>query len=325
MDSLVARAPARIDFGGGWTDVPPYSEERGGVVCCAAIDLYATATLRRRAPGTVPTPVAGPDGRLARAALQRAGEPGLDLEIFADYPVGAGLGGSSAAGVAALGALACWRGEPPDPARLAEDSRSLEVDDLGIAGGRQDHYAAAFGGVLGLRFGGGTRVRRIETAGLADRLTARCVIAYTGQSRISGDTIAAVLDAYRAGDRRVIETLDRMRDLATAMIAAVEAGDVDALGALVGEHWRHQRALHPAIPTPLIDRLVAAAAGAGALGAKALGASGGGCVLAVAPADRVDAVRAAMGALARPLGAAIDRRGFHLDGPAGGLPPGAPA
>ncbi|HEX9564558.1 MAG TPA: hypothetical protein VF981_11330 [Gemmatimonadaceae bacterium] len=313
MDSLVATAPVRIDFGGGWTDVPPYSDERGGVVCSAAIELYATATLRRRGSPDHGAAADGPDAALARAAVRRAGNPDLELIVQADYPVGAGLGGSSAAGVAALGALACWRGEVPDPAGLAEESRRLEIDDLGIAGGRQDHYAAAFGGVLGLWFEGGqTRLRRLDSEVINETLAQRCVVAYTGRSRISGHTITAVLGAYRARERRVIEALDRMRDLAAEMIAALEAGDVDSLGSLVGEHWIHQRSLHPAIPTPLIDRLLEVARNAGAIGGKALGASGGGCVLAIAPADRVSAVRRAMVELAHPLSVRIATRGFRL-------------
>jgi len=255
----------------------------------------------------------GWEDRLARAALARSGLEGVDLTIHADYPVGAGLGGSSAAGVAALGAIAAWQDETPDATVLAEASRALEVEDLGIAGGRQDHYAAAFGGMLELRFGESTTVRRLGTDDIAHRLADHCVIAYTGQSRISGDTITAVLDAYRNREPRVVGALDRMRDLAAEMAIALDAGDLESLGALVAEHWVHQRALHPAIPTPLIDRLLDLAREAGALGGKALGASGGGCVLAIAPADRTDAVRAALSPLARLLPVRAARHGFHVD------------
>ena len=134
---------------------------------------------------------------------------------------------------------------------------------------------------------------------------------------MSGDTITAVLDAYRARDRRVLQALDRMRELAEQMIASLEAGDLDALGALVGEHWVHQRALHPAIPTPLIDRILAAAAGAGAPGGKALGASGGGCVLVIAPDDGAERVRGVVDALATPIPVRFSPRGFHVDPDAG--------
>ena len=314
MPLLVARAPTRLDFGGGWTDVPPYSDERGGCVCNIAIELHAIATVRSRiGTGAASATESSPDNALAAAALKRAAMPDVRVDVQAEYPLGSGLGGSSAAGVAVLGALATWRGESVDPASLAEESRRLEVEDLGIAGGRQDHYAAAMGGALGLWFGGEVRTRRIPLSNQAiDALNRRCIVVYTGQSRISGNTITAVMDAYRARNPRVLGALDRLRDLAGQMVDALESSDIDALGRMVGEHWVHQRALDPAIPTPLIDAILADAAAAGALGGKALGASGGGCVLAIAADGREEDVRRAMAASAEPITIRIAHHGFQV-------------
>jgi len=316
MAVLVARAPVRLDFGGGWTDVPPYSDERGGCVCNIAIELHAVATVRDRVehPGeqSGDYPI-GPDNALARAATQRAAMPHVLVNVEAEYPLGAGLGGSSAAGVAVLGALAAWRGEEISAPLLAEESRRLEVEDLGIAGGRQDHYAAAIGGALGLWFGREVTARRIPlSADLIDALNRRCIVAYTGQSRISSNTITAVMDAYRAREARVLGSLDRLRDLAGQMVSALESADLDSLGHLVGEHWIHQRALNEAIPTPAIDALLADARAAGALGGKALGASGGGCVLAIAAEGREDEVREAMTARAAPIPMRVAPHGFQV-------------
>jgi len=315
MAALVARAPARLDFGGGWTDVPPYSEERGGCVCNVAIELHAMATVVEAsgAPEFAGADANSPDNALARAATRRAAMPDVHVKVVAEYPLGAGLGGSSAAGVAVLGALAAWRGEPISESCLAEESRRLEVEDLGIAGGRQDHYAAAMGGALGLWFDSEVRTRRIPlTEHAIEALNARCIVAYTGQSRISSNTITAVMDAYRAREPRVLGALDRLRDLAGDMVAALESADLDSLGRLVGEHWVHQRRLHPAIPTPLIDNVLADATAAGALGGKALGASGGGCVLAIAAEGREEAVRRAMSRHAQPIPVRVARHGFQV-------------
>lgn len=318
MDVLIARAPARLDFGGGWTDVPPYSEERGGCVCNIAIERHAVATVRARSDDEAPRADdagTGPDNALALAAVRRAAMSKVRVTIETEFPVSAGLGGSSAAGVAVIGALAAWRGEEIAPAVLAEESRRLEVEDLGIAGGRQDHYAAAMGGALALWFGGEVTTRRIPLSDAAiEALNQRCIVAYTGQSRISSNTITAVMDAYRARDERVLGALNRMRDLAGQMASALESADVDALGELVAEHWIHQRSLHPAIPTPLIDALLADATAAGAIGGKALGASGGGCVLAIAAEGREEDVRRAMAVHAQPLAVRMSRRGFHVVG-----------
>ena len=290
---FVASAPSRLDFGGGWTDVPPYPEERGGFVCNLAIERRSRVTLR---PGPAETD-AGP---LVAAALRRAGFGGR-VSITSDFPIGAGLGGSSAAGVALSAAIACAQETTPSRAWLAEWSRVVEVTEMGIAGGRQDHYAAAYGGALGLTFGetgsgdaasGTVRVEQIPlTTSAIAALESRITLVYTGESRISGETITAVLDAYRDRVPRVVSALDRMAVLARGMRSALHASDVSTLGALVHEHWIHQRALHPRISTERIDALERAARSAGAQGLKALGASGGGCVMIVS--DAADAERVA--------------------------------
>ena len=313
---VVARAPTRLDFGGGWTDVPPYSTEAGGFVCNVAIARYATARVSD-AVDSDPERERAHDSALAAAAVRRLGSRDVRLHIASDYPVGAGLGGSSAAGVAAVGALDAWQGVSRAPEELAEESRRVEVDELGVAGGRQDHWAAALGGALALRFAPGDRVqaRRLALApGTVEALERQCVVAYTGEARVSATTITGVLDAWRAGEAPVTAALARMAALAEQMAAALEQGDLASLGGLVGEHWTHQRALHPKIPTPLIDALLDDAARAGAYGGKALGASGGGCMLAIAPADAADRVRAALAARAEILPFTVDQHGFHLVG-----------
>ena len=303
MKGISARAPTRLDFGGGWTDVPPYSDEEGGFVCNVALARYATVRVRAgNADGQSIDTRRATDTALAEAAVRRAHISGITVEVTIDFPLGAGLGGSSAAGVAVNGALAAWRGATVDRAAIAEQSRAIEVEDLGVPGGRQDHYAAAYGGALALTFGDETRVRRIPlTPAVRASLERRCIVAYTGQSRISGDTITAVLGAYQARDRRVMQALGRVKALARAMADELWAHDIDELGALVGEHWQHQRSLHPSIPTPLIDAILDRANAAGAHGGKALGASGGGCVLVIAGEDNVDEVTAAVTELAPHL------------------------
>jgi D-glycero-alpha-D-manno-heptose-7-phosphate kinase len=306
---VIARAPTRIDFGGGWTDVPPWPAEQGGYVCNLAITRYAT--VRVGAAGSAGGSSAA-DRPLVAASIARSGLTGVSAEISSDYPEGAGLGGSSAAGVALAGALVTWRGDSLGPGDLAELSRSIEAEDLGIAGGRQDHYAAAFGGALGLTFGEGVKVQKLSlTPAFQAELERRCIVVYTGQSRISAETITAVVDAYRIRDGRVVRSLHRMKELAMQMAKAISASRGDELGALVREHWELQRGLHPGIPTPLIDEIIERAYGAGAIGAKALGASGGGCVLVVATDETVEQVRRVIAQLAQPVVFTIDRRGFH--------------
>lgn len=314
MADIVTRAPTRIDFGGGWTDVPPYSDEMGGFVCNVAISRYATVRVQRGGGGIrAPSMEYAGDRSIADAAAKRFRMSDAWITVESDFPVGAGLGGSSAVGVAAVAALAASRGESMNPSAIAEMSREIEIGDLGIPGGRQDHYAAAYGGALGLRFSKrGVDVRLIPLSSKTrGELEKRCIILYTGQSRISGETITAVLDAYRDRDPNVLECLQRMRELAEQMADALGHGHVDKLGALVAEQWKYQRALHPAIPTPAIDEVIARGTEAGAAGAKALGASGGGCVLLVAKRDRIEQVRAAVAPLGELLPFTIDVDGVE--------------
>jgi D-glycero-alpha-D-manno-heptose-7-phosphate kinase len=310
---IVTRAPTRLDFGGGWTDVPPYAEESGGFVCNVAITRYATVRVSAAGNGLDVGVERPGDETLVTAVAQRLGATGVRIALHNDFPVGAGLGGSSAAGVATIAALAKWCDKPIELQPLAELSRDIETKELGIAGGRQDHYAAAFGGALGLRFGETVQVTRIPLApAVRAELARRCLLIYTGQSRISGTTITAVLGAYRANDQTVTTALRRMRELAEAMPATLERGAFDELGALVSEQWSFQRTLNEAIPTPRIDAIIERALAAGASGAKALGASGGGCVLVIAGAETVDAVHNAIAPLGEMLDFSVDTDGVTL-------------
>lgn len=311
---LVARAPTRIDFGGGWTDVPPYPAREGGAVCNLAIARYATATVTVGPSHSDPDPSLTGSDRLVRAALRRSPVHGVRATVANDFPVGAGLGGSSAAGVALAGALAELANVPLTRHALASLSRATEVDELQVPGGYQDHFAAAYGGALYLQLADGTV--DVEQIALSDDTTAalarRCILVYTGESRISGHTITSVRDGLLAGERRIVAALARMRSLASDMAAALRSGDVATLGHLVGEHWVHQRALHPDIPTERIDAIITAAARVGALGAKALGASGGGCVVAIAEDGREDELALALAPLGERITFAVDTSGFQV-------------
>ena len=284
------------------------------MVCSLAITRYATATAAlderaaRRAGIEAPS-----DDPLTAAALRRAGIAGAVAHVSGDFPAGAGLGGSSACGVALAGALAMLRDAPLAPNELAALSRATEVEDLGVVGGYQDHYAAAYGGALLLGFAECASVELLDLPGTsADDLVRRSVLLFTGESRLSGSTVAAVRDAYVAGEPRTVAALARIKVLAGEMAAALRAGDVDSLGRLVGEHWVHQRALHPTITTPRIDAVVERARRAGALGLKALGASGGGCVIAIAEDGREEELSAAIAPFGQRLDFDIDLDGFQV-------------
>ena len=236
----------------------------GGFVCNVAIARYATVTVTRGkgAADARAADVSGDraaDRSIAVAAARRFRIDDVQIQLDSDFPIGAGLGGSSAAGVATVAALARAQRRSDALRRKSPSSadRSRSVTS-GSPGGRQDHYAAAFGGALGLRFSPERRRSRASRsiADLRDEIERRCIVVYTGKSRISGETINAVLGAYAAREPRVLSALERMRETAEDMARALAARDLDAFAGLVGEQWRHQRSLHPAIPTPLIDEII---------------------------------------------------------------------
>lgn len=263
----VARAPLRIDFGGGWTDVPIYAEREGGAVLNAAITCYARGSISR------------PEGIGLLRGL-RSDRSYVSYSL--DAPVGAGLGGSAAQTVvwAALVRTAMLNtASRRDIAEIAWGVGGL----LGILGGKQDEYASALGGINFLSFG---RDVNIETLSLPptilNDLRERLVLAYSGERRLSSDVHATVWERYTRGDPRVAGALGQLKRVASDMKTALVRGDLDVFGSLLDENWTHQKVLAPSISSPGIEAILQCARANGAEAGKACGAGGGGCVLLMA-------------------------------------------
>jgi D-glycero-alpha-D-manno-heptose-7-phosphate kinase len=293
METVQAAAPVRLDLAGGWTDVPPYSVRVGGVVVSATVQLYAHAEVR---PGgscfrlvaqdlgqeievqdasMIPSRGALP---LLAAGLRMLPVGPCTLITRSDAPHGSGLGSSGALDVALVTALSHVRGERPDRRRIAELACHLEAAEAGISGGKQDQFAAAFGGFLRLEFRDPTVAVEQVTVGsdVAAELERRMLLCYTGASRFSGATIDRVMQAYERGDPAIAGALDGLRGAAERLPEALKAGDLTRIGELLSRNWRHQQALDPAMCTPLMSRLERAMIDAGALGGKAAGSGAGG-------------------------------------------------
>jgi D-glycero-alpha-D-manno-heptose-7-phosphate kinase len=325
---IAAAAPVRLDFAGGWTDVPPYSAREGGVVVSAAIALYARAEVRPRPTGYhlvsedmgAELLMADPAGLAAREPLPllRAGLRMLPvgpctLTTRSDAPPGSGLGSSGALDVAIVAALAAARGETPDVRAIADLACRLEAAEAGIAGGRQDQFTAAFGGLLRLEFrdpDATVEPLTLDSAFSAE-LERRLVLCYTGASRFSGTTIERVMRAYERGDAGVARSLDGLRMVAERVSEALRTGDLATLGALLTENWRHQQDLDRGMCTPDMARLEAAMRAAGALGGKAAGSGAGGSMFFLAPDDPAPLVQAARSLDMRLLPVRWETAGVH--------------
>lgn len=308
----------RLDFAGGWTDVPPFSAREGGIVVNAAIALAARAELELG--GTLIRLVAEDldetvecadsgglilDGRLdfLKAALRMFPvQSSCTLTTRSDAPPGSGLGTSGALGVALVALLARARMEHPSERDIAEHAYQLEATEVRHPGGRQDQYAAALGGVHRLAFRDpdvGVEPITLDPT-FAAALARRLVLCYTGRSRVSGDTIARVMGAYERNDPVVTGALRALRDVAQAMAEALRAADLSRVAALLSDNWRYQQALDAGMRTAEMARLEQAMSAAGALGGKAAGAGAGGSMFFVAPDDP-----APLAAAARAAGATV--------------------
>lgn len=324
---IEVRAPVRLDLAGGWTDVPPFSAERGGAVVNVTIDRYVHVELEgaerdiRLEAEDIGQVVEVADrsclecsGVLAllQAAVLRCGPAtGLVVRTTCDTPLGSGLGTSGALGTALIAACRWFAGHDLNPLAAADLAWRVEVQDCGIPGGRQDQLAAALGGCNLLEFHDPeVAVAPInlpeDVRGAIDH---RLVLCYVGQSRVSGDTIVRVMDAYRRGDREVVAALDTMKRLAHDMAAALPRGDLAGIGDLLTRNWRCQMALDPAMQTDAMLRLERAVGGAGVLGGKAAGAGAGGCMFFLAAADPEPVRRAAAAAGATVLPASLAQSG----------------
>jgi D-glycero-alpha-D-manno-heptose-7-phosphate kinase len=305
-----AAAPVRLDFAGGWTDVPPYSSREGGLVVSAAIGLHAHAEVHRGGTGLRLTSEdlgaslelaseaeLTPTGPLSllQAGLRLLPAGPCALVTRSDAPPGSGLGSSGALDVALVGALTAARGERLDLRAVADLACRLEGVEAGIAGGRQDQFTAAFGGFLRLGFrdpDASVEPLALDAAVLAE-LERRMLLVYTGASRFSGATIGRVMGAYERGDRAVTSALHGLKEVAERMTEALAQGDLARIGALLDRNWAHQRTLDPGMCTPPMERLGEAMRAQGALGGKAAGSGAGGCMFFLGPDDPRPAAAAA--------------------------------
>lgn len=316
-----AAAPLRLDFAGGWTDVPPFSAREGGVVVNGAIGLAARAELALGGPRIklvsedlgqeLECANSGGlllDGRLdlLKAALRMFPvQAPCTLTTRSDAPPGSGLGASGALDVALVAVLSLARAERLSEREIAEQAWQLETVEAGVPGGKQDQCAAAFGGFHRLSFRDpdvGVEPISLDAA-FAAALERQSVLCYTGRSHDSGATIARVTAAFERGDRAVTGALRALKDAAEAMAEALRAADLGRVGALLAENWTHQQALDPAMRTPEMARLERGLAAVGVLGGKAAGAGAGGSMFFLTRDDPAPAIAAAReaGATVLPL------------------------
>ena len=314
-----SRAPLRLGLAGGGTDVSPYSDEFGGGVLNATINLYSYCTLLPRADGglcfeatdrdetfTAPaTAAVALDGVLPlhKAIYNRVvrefhhGKPlPCRLVTYSDAPAGSGLGTSSTMAVAILGAFSEWLKLPLGEYELAHIAFEVERLELGLAGGKQDQYAAAFGGFNFMEFAAGDRVivnpLRIRPSTL-NELQASLILYHTGVSRDSARIISEQIRNVFARDAGSLNAMHAVKADAVCMKEHLLKGELAEFARILGRSWTAKKQMATVISNPEIEAVFTVALAAGARSGKVSGAGGGGYIMfMIDPCRREELVRA---------------------------------
>lgn len=285
---IISRTPVRVSFCGGGTDLPAYYEgsEAGGLVTSMALAKHIHVTVNKRFDNSVRVGYSRTEivddfevleHELVREAMRLTGvTSGVEITTIADIPSrGTGLGSSSTLTVGLLNALHHFAGRSPDAAQLAEEACRIEIDILGQPIGRQDQYAAAFGGANQIAFLSDDTVVVTPLAFDAAGLESNYFLVYTGMTRKA----SGILARQSASSDKKRSDLDALREQAVSVRNALEAGDHAAVGALLDASWQIKRTLVDGITGGALDDLYTDVMDRGATGGKLLGAGGGGFFL----------------------------------------------
>jgi len=328
---LIVRSPVRISFGGGGTDLPAYYEQFGGAVLSVAINKYFYTILGKRTDGRVQVissdlrvfetwhdiSLMHPEGSALEIPLGVLKEVNRDLAVdlflASEIPPGTGLGSSASVCVNILKTLTTYIQRPLSKYDLAERAFHIARNVLRKQVGKQDEYAAAFGGLNLITFDsdGKTHVESVELdPALFRELQSNLLLFFTGAARNSWTILQEQETSTRQHTGGTLGALHEVKALAFAMRDSLQRGELHQFGKLLHEGWRAKRQVSSRISTPRIDELYELATRNGALGGKITGAGGGGFLLLCCEPDRQPAVREAM----RAAGVQEMAFGFDIQG-----------
>ncbi|NLO70049.1 MAG: dehydrogenase [Porphyromonadaceae bacterium] len=296
-----SKAPLRLGLAGGGTDVSPYSDLYGGAILNATINMYAYTTIEPIEDEKIEFLL--PDSNLAEScstSLNLAADgpfvmqKGVYNRIVKDFvkkplsfrisshvdaPAGSGLGTSSTLVVSILGAFVEWLKLPLGEYDIARLAYMIEREDLKMAGGKQDQYAATFGGVNFMEFSNNDKVivnpLRIHQR-YRDELAHNLLLFYTQTSRISADIIEQQAKNVMEKNKSSIQAMHKVKEQAIWMKEALLKGEIDEMGKILDFGWKYKKKMTSGISNPFLDEIYEAAIQAGATGGKVSGAGGGG-------------------------------------------------
>lgn len=320
---IVSKTPLRMSFVGGGSDLPSYYREEIGAVLSTSIDKYMYICVNKKFDGRIRlsyTKTEDVQSRheiehpLVRQALDVVGiDGGIEIASMADIPSrGSGLGSSSTYTVGLLNALYAYRNQFASKETLARQACEIEIDRCGEPIGKQDQYAAAYGGLNLIRFHQDDSVSVdpvICKPSLLQELEDSTLVFFTGRTRSASAVLANQSAAMKTTDRRAL--MRRMVQLAFEMKEQLESGTLEYLGDLLDENWRLKAQLTAGITDQQIDNWYETGMANGALGGKLLGAGNGGFIMFYAPQERHAQIRAALSDL-EPVKFRFDRTGAQI-------------
>lgn len=311
---IISRTPFRVSFLGGGTDLPSFYEAEEGAVLSCTINKYMYITVNDRFDSSYRLSYSQTEivdsvdqiqhkifksilGKYAHLARERNGGRGLELLSMADIPGGTGLGSSSTFTVGLLHAMKAHVGMFQSAEQLAAEASRIEIDELKEPIGKQDQYAAAYGGLQYIRFlpNGAVSVDPVICSKQTrEGLQASMLLLYTGMTR----SASGVLSEQKANTEKKRDNLREMARLAGEMKSALEQNKpIEYCGKLLHEGWMLKKGLASGVTAPQIDQWYERALGAGAWGGKILGAGGGGFLMVLCPPDKQEKVKAELSEL----------------------------
>lgn len=304
-----AKAPLRIGLAGGGTDVSPYSDLYGGAILNATVSFYASTTIEPRTDGKILIQAKDLGESLELDAAEKLPIDGhLDLikgvynriikdfvkkplsftlTTFSDVPKGSGMGGSSTITVSMIGAFVEWLKIPLGEYDIAKLAYEIEREDLKMAGGKQDQYAATFGGFNFMEFYADRVIvnpLRIRKSYL-NELEFNIVLYYTGTSRLSAIIIEQQKKEFTKKKNKSVEAAHKLKEQAVKMKETILTGKFDDIGKILDFGWYYKKQMAPGITNDMIDEIYETAKTAGATGGKISGAGGGGFIMFYCPGN----------------------------------------
>lgn len=304
---IISRTPLRISFAGGGSDLPSYYLKHGGAVLSTTIDKYIYIAVHRYFSSNQSllkyskTELVNSNDEiqhpLFRECMKLVNVSGLDISSMADVPAGTGLGSSSAFAVSLLNVLHAYKHEAVSAEYLASTACDIEINRLGDPIGKQDQYAAAYGGLNFIRFNydGSVNVEKVVMdPAVKAQLERNLILLYTGTKHSASAILQEQGKEMQRLDKQ--QVMRKMVDMAYELKEVLEHNQIDDFGRILNEGWLLKRSLANSISNPLVDTLYNSGIEAGALGGKLLGAGGAGFVLFYCPEEKQNAFREKMSA-----------------------------